>query len=128
EGQVIDMTDYSKVDFSPIIDASADEVVTESFVRDVALPSGGTLALITLDNGRDYTRPNTLGPRTLQGLGAVLDELAARAAAGEIKGVAVTGKQFIFAAGADLSKVSTLATKENALLMGQMGHYVLGKL
>ncbi|KAM9862492.1 3-hydroxyacyl-CoA dehydrogenase NAD-binding domain-containing protein [Leucobacter sp. BZR 635] len=121
------MTDYSKIDFSPIIDASADEVVTESFVRDVPLPSGGTLALITLDNGRDYTRPNTLGPRTLQALENVLDALTQRAAAGEIQAVAVTGKQFIFAAGADLSKVSTLATKENARLMGQYGHRVLGK-
>ena len=121
------MTDYTRIDFSPIIEASADEVVTESYVRDVALPSGGILALITLDNGRDYTRPNTLGPRTLQGLGAALDALAARAAAGEIKAVGVTGKQFIFAAGADLSKVSTLATRENALLMAQYGHHVLGK-
>ncbi|GAA1564615.1 Fatty acid oxidation complex subunit alpha [Leucobacter aridicollis] len=121
------MTDYSKIDFSPIIEASADEVVTESYVRDVKLPSGGTLALITLDNGRDYTRPNTLGPRTLQGLERVLDELTTRASAGEIQAVAVTGKQFIFAAGADLSKVSTLATKDNARLMGQYGHRVLGK-
>ena len=121
------MTDYSKIDFSPIIDASADEVVTESFVRDVALPSGGTLALITLDNGRDHTRPNTLGPRSLQALDKVLDRQQARAAAGEIAAVAITGKQFIFAAGADLSKVSALATRENALLMGQYGHHVLGK-
>jgi 3-hydroxyacyl-CoA dehydrogenase/enoyl-CoA hydratase/carnithine racemase len=122
------MTDYSKIDFSPIIDASADEVVTESYVRDVALPSGGALALITLDNGRDHTRPNTLGPRTLQGLERVLDEQRDRAAAGEIRAVAVTGKPFIFAAGADLSKVSTLATEQNARLMAQYGHRVLGKL
>lgn len=121
------MTDYSKVDFSPLIEASADEVVTESFVRDVALPSGGTLALITIDNGRDHTRPSTLGPRTLQGLSETLDALSARASAGEISAIAITGKPFIFAAGADLSKVSTLATPENARLMAQFGHYVLGK-
>ncbi|QIM18478.1 3-hydroxyacyl-CoA dehydrogenase [Leucobacter coleopterorum] len=121
------MTDYTKIDFAPLLAASADEVVTESFVRDVALPSGGTLALITLDNGRDYTRPNTLGPRTLDALGKVLDEQKARAAKGEIKAVAVTGKQFIFAAGADLSKVSTLATPANARLMAQFGHHILGK-
>ena len=47
------MTDYSKIDFSPLIDSSEDEVVTEAFVNDVPLPSGGTLALITLDNGHD---------------------------------------------------------------------------
>lgn len=122
------MTDYSKIDFSALIEASADEVVTESFVRDVTLPSGGTLALITLDNGRDHTRPNTLGPRSLQALETAVDEQRLRAAKGEIVALAVTGKQFIFAAGADLSKVSTLASKENALLMAQYGHHVLGKL
>ena len=86
------------------------------------------MALITLDNGEDYTRPNTLGPLTLHELNDVLDELTARAAAGEIKAVGITGKQFIFAAGADLSKVSTLANRENAKLMVQYGHWVLGKL
>ncbi|WP_167142303.1 3-hydroxyacyl-CoA dehydrogenase NAD-binding domain-containing protein [Canibacter zhoujuaniae] len=121
------MTDYTKIDFSPLIEASADEVVTEAYVRDVKLNSGKTLALITLDNGHDHSRPNTLGPRTLAGLGSTLDELRARAAAGAIDGVAVTGKPWIFAAGADLSKVGSLATRENALLMAQMGHYVLGK-
>lgn len=121
------MTDYTTINFGPLLAAAEDEVITESFVRDVALPSGGTLALITLDNGRDHTRPNTLGPRTLEALGKVLDDQAARAAAGEIRAVGITGKPFIFAAGADLSKVSTLATRENARLMAQYGHHVLGK-
>ena len=122
------MTDYSTIDFTPLLTAAEGEVVTEAFVRDVALPSGGTLALVTLDNGHDYTRPNTLGPRSLESLGRALDELRARAAAGEIRAVAVTGKPFIFAAGADLSKVSTLANRENARLIAQYGHFVLGKL
>lgn len=121
------MTDYTKIDFSPLLQAAEGEVVTHSFVRDVALPSGGTLALITLDNGADYTRPNTLGPLTLHELDGVLDAQSTRAAAGEIQAVAVTGKQFIFAAGADLSKVSSLATEQNARLMAQYGHHVLGK-
>lgn len=122
------MTDYTTIDFSPIIDAAEDEVITESYVRDVALPSGGTMALITLDNGHDHTRPNTIGPRTLQKLDTVIEELRSRVKAGEIQGVGITGKPFIFAAGADLSKVSTLATRENALLIAQYGHHVLGKL
>ncbi|MDO4241755.1 MAG: 3-hydroxyacyl-CoA dehydrogenase NAD-binding domain-containing protein [Microbacteriaceae bacterium] len=121
------MTDYTTIDFTPLIEASADEVVTEALVRDVALPSGGVLALITLDNGRDYKRPNTLGPRTLQGLGETLDQLKTRAASGEIATVAITGKPWCFVAGADLSKVGSLATVENALLMAQLGHFVLGK-
>ncbi|MGO4244605.1 hypothetical protein AB4028_11775, partial [Janibacter sp. RAF20_2_2] len=41
------------------------EVVTRALVQDVQLPAdGGTLALITLDNGHDHTKPNTFG-RTL---------------------------------------------------------------
>src|SRR5690554_1602390 len=122
------MTNYNSIDFSPLIEASADEVLTESFVQDVQLPSGGAMALITLDNGRDHTRPNTLGPRSLQALDTVIEAQRARAARGEIVALGITGKQFIFAAGADLSKVSELATRENALLMAQYGHHVLGKL
>ncbi len=39
------------------------EVVTRALVRDVELPYGtGTMALITLDNGSDHTRPNTFNP------------------------------------------------------------------
>ncbi len=86
-----------------------DEVVTHSRVRDIPLPSGKTLALITLDNDRDHTRPSTLGPITLLELSDVLDQLKERAARKEIDAVGVTGKQFIFAAGADLSKVSETA-------------------
>jgi 3-hydroxyacyl-CoA dehydrogenase/enoyl-CoA hydratase/carnithine racemase len=122
------MTDYTTIDFSPLVDISSDEVVTHSFVRDVTLPSGKTLALVTLDNGRDHTRPNTLGPLTLLELRDTLDSLRARAAAGEIAGVAITGKPFILAAGADLSKVRDIPSREVASLLPQLGHQVLGGL
>ncbi|WP_350349752.1 3-hydroxyacyl-CoA dehydrogenase NAD-binding domain-containing protein [Agromyces sp. G08B096] len=122
------MTDYSKIDFSELAAMSDDEVVTHSYVRDIRLPSGNVLALITLDNGRDHTRPSTLGPVTLLELNDRLDELAARAKAGEIQAVAITGKPYFLAAGADLSKVSEIPSREVALKMGQLGHFVLGKL
>ncbi len=122
------MTDYTKIDFSALTAMSDDEVVTHSYVRDVPLSEGRTLALLTLDNGRDHTRPNTLGPATLIEYGKTLDTLAERAARGEIHAVAVTGKPFILAAGADLSKVSEIPSREVALRMGQLGHHVLGKL
>ncbi|MCB1240656.1 MAG: 3-hydroxyacyl-CoA dehydrogenase, partial [Tetrasphaera sp.] len=58
------------------------EVVTRSIVQDVILPGGaGTLALVTLDNGFDHTKPNTFGPATLVQLQAVVDGLRARAEA-----------------------------------------------
>ncbi|MGO2096153.1 MAG: 3-hydroxyacyl-CoA dehydrogenase NAD-binding domain-containing protein [Candidatus Microbacterium stercoravium] len=122
------MTDYSTIDFSDLEKASVDEVITHSLVRDVNLPSGRTIALITLDNGRDHTRPNTLGPLTLRELGDTLDALAERAAKGEIDAVAVTGKPYIFAAGADLSQISALSSRDLALKIAQRGHQVLGKL
>ncbi|TXK17826.1 3-hydroxyacyl-CoA dehydrogenase [Homoserinibacter sp. GY 40078] len=122
------MPDYSSSDFAKLAALDPDEIVTHSYVRDVALPSGRTIALLTLDNGRDHTRPNTLGPATLLELGDRLDELAARAAAKEIDGVAIIGKQFILAAGADLSKVGAIPDRETGLLMAQLGHRTLGKL
>jgi len=114
--------------FARLADLSKDEVITHSFVRDVPLSQGRTLALITLDNGKDHTRPNTLGPATLLGFARVLDEQKERATAGEIHGVAVTGKPFIFAAGADLSKVSEIPDRETGKQMAQLGHWSLAKL
>ncbi|WP_353828341.1 3-hydroxyacyl-CoA dehydrogenase NAD-binding domain-containing protein [Agromyces sp. SYSU T0242] len=122
------MTDYTKIDFTELAGMFDDEVVTHSYVRDIPLSEGRTLALVTLDNGRDHTRPNTLGPNTLLEYAATLDRLTERAAAGEIHAVAVTGKPFILAAGADLSKVSQLPNREAGLRIAQLGHHALGKL
>jgi 3-hydroxyacyl-CoA dehydrogenase/enoyl-CoA hydratase/carnithine racemase len=119
---------FSAADFDGLLELSGDEVVTHSFVREVPLTGGRTLALVTLDNGRDHTRPNTLGPVSLLELAAVLDSLRDRATRGEIAAVAVTGKPFILAAGADLSKVSDVPSREFARKMAQIGHWTLGKL
>ncbi|WP_322409167.1 3-hydroxyacyl-CoA dehydrogenase NAD-binding domain-containing protein [Microbacterium invictum] len=122
------MTDYTEIDFSPLSALSGDEVVTHSPVSDIRLPSGMVLALITLDNGRDHTRPNTLGPATLTELGATLDTLQKRADAGEIDAVGITGKQYILAAGADLSDITKVDSRDTARLVAQLGHHVLGRL
>ena len=114
--------------FDRLKELSTDEVVTHSYLRDIALPGGGTLALITLDNGRDHTRPNTLGPSSLLEFAEALDTQKGRAAKAEIVGVAVTGKPFIFAAGADLSKVSDIPDHATAKQMAQLGHWAFGKL
>ncbi|MET1043347.1 MAG: 3-hydroxyacyl-CoA dehydrogenase NAD-binding domain-containing protein [Microbacteriaceae bacterium] len=107
---------------------SDEEVITHSYVRDVPLSGGKTLALVTLDNGRDHTRPNTLGPETMLEFASTLDTLADRASRGEIAAVAVTGKPFILAAGADLSQVGDIQSRDIGLQLGQLGHHTLGKL
>jgi 3-hydroxyacyl-CoA dehydrogenase/enoyl-CoA hydratase/carnithine racemase len=122
------MTDYDALDFAPLLALAEDEVVTHALVRDVRTPSGKNIALITLDNGLDYKRPNTLGPRTLEELDGVLVDLRARASRREIDAVAITGKQFILAAGADLSKVNTVPSVAVAKLLAQQGHRTLGRL
>jgi 3-hydroxyacyl-CoA dehydrogenase/enoyl-CoA hydratase/carnithine racemase len=99
------------------------ERVTHSLVRDVELPGGqGTLALVTLDNGLDHTKPNTLGPEGMAELTAALSGLQARAAAGELAAVAVTGKPYYLAAGADLLGVGAVTSREQALELGRSGH------
>ena len=119
---------YAGIDFSDLVALDPDEVVTHSYVRDVPMPSGRTIALLTLDNGRDHTRPNTLGPNTMLELAATLDALRERARKGEIHAVAVTGKQYILAAGADLTRAGEIPSRDVALKMAQLGHMTYAKL
>jgi 3-hydroxyacyl-CoA dehydrogenase/enoyl-CoA hydratase/carnithine racemase len=98
-----------------------EEVVTKALLREVDLsPFGfnGTLSLITLDNGLDHTRPNTLGPKSLQELDAALT--AALDSGSDA--IAITGKPFIFAAGADLSGLPFVTDKAQAVAIGKYGH------
>ena len=106
----------------------ADEVVTRALVRDVELPGGaGTLALITLDNGLDHTRPTTFGPRGLVALDAALDEIAAPRR--RWRRVGVTGKPFIFAVGADLNGVALHRRRASRRWRSaRLGHEVFRRL
>ncbi len=81
--------------------------------------------LITLDNGHDHSRPNTLGPRGLGELGAAIDAALAR---DDISAIAITGKPFILAAGADLSGLPKITEREQALAIARIGHAVFDKL
>jgi 3-hydroxyacyl-CoA dehydrogenase/enoyl-CoA hydratase/carnithine racemase len=104
---------------------AGDEVVTEAKLRFVELPyAAGTLALITLDNGLDHTRPNTFGPKSLAALNTALDEALSR---DDVAAIGVTGKPFILAAGADLSAVK-VSGPEDGRVLGQIGHAVFRKL
>src|SRR5574338_775456 len=105
------------------------EVVTRTPVQDVALPGdAGTLALITLDNGKDHTRPTTFGPEGIAGLQATLARLRERAEAGAVQAVAVTGKPFVFAVGADLSGVPYVTHREQAVGIARAGHRAFATL
>ena len=108
-------------------EGAPEEVVTNAVVRDVDLaPFGhkGTLSLITIDNGLDHTRPNTLGPASLASIDAAITEAISR----KPVAIAITGKPFIFAAGADLSALSFLTDRKQALAIGKLGHDVFRRL
>lgn len=99
------------------------ETVTHSYVQDVHLPhDAGVLALITLDNDLDHTKPTTLGPNTLIELGRTLEGLKERASRGELSAVAVTGKPHFLVAGADLSTVKSVDSEHLGRLMAELGH------
>jgi 3-hydroxyacyl-CoA dehydrogenase/enoyl-CoA hydratase/carnithine racemase len=81
--------------------------------------------LITLDNGRGLTRPNTLGPRGLGELNRALDTALAR---DDVAAIAITGKPFTLAAGADLTGFAKIVSRDQALAIAQIGHAVFDKL
>ncbi|MGW0587395.1 3-hydroxyacyl-CoA dehydrogenase NAD-binding domain-containing protein [Streptosporangium sp. NPDC002607] len=104
----------------------ADETVTRATVHDVELPQGaGTMALITLDNGFDHTKPSTFGPGGLTSLGEALDAIAGR---GDLAAVGVVGKPFVFAVGADLKGAALVSERDQALQIGRLGHEVFRRL
>ena len=106
--------------------AHADEVVTSALVRRVQLPGeAGILALITIDNARDHTRPTTFGPAGLAAIDTAIDEVAAMS---DIAAVAVTGKPFIFAVGADLSAIGLVNERGIIRDFGRLGHNVFRRL
>jgi 3-hydroxyacyl-CoA dehydrogenase/enoyl-CoA hydratase/carnithine racemase len=103
-----------------------DEVVTKAPVRFIDLTQGaGTLALITLDNGFDHTKPTTFGPQSLLNLDAAVDTALARE---DIVAIAVTGKPFIFAVGADLKVIQAGGSVAQAKEYFALGHSVFRKL
>lgn len=104
-----------------------EEVVTHALVRDIDLSAfggKGVMALITLDNGQDHNRPNTFGPQSVQALDAAITDAIGRKPAA----IAITGKPFIFAAGADLSALSFLTQRSQSLAIGKLGHDVFRRL
>jgi len=105
----------------------ADEVVTRSLVRYLEVPGvPGEIALITLENGHDHTRPSTFGPGGLRSLAEALDGIEAHSP--KVTAMAVTGKPFIFAVGADISGIGLIRDRSQALAIAQSGHQVYRRI
>ena len=83
----------------------------------------GPIALVTMDNGEDWQKPNTFGEAALRSAEAVLDQLRSR----DWRGLLLTGKPFVFAAGADIGEFGAIEP-ERARLGGRAGHELFGRI
>jgi 3-hydroxyacyl-CoA dehydrogenase/enoyl-CoA hydratase/carnithine racemase len=83
----------------------------------------GPVALVTVDNGADWRKPTTLGEDALRSLADVLGRLRTR----DWRGLVLTGKPLVFAAGADITQFPGI-TPERAREGGKAGHELFGRL
>jgi len=79
----------------------------------------GKIAIVTMDNGEDYKKPNSFGFGAMQSLNECMDRIEAQP---DVKAMMLTGKVFIFAVGADLTAVPDVKKREQALEIAQNGH------
>ena len=100
------------------------EAVTRFYNRYFRSP-GGKIAIMTMDNGLDYRKPNVFSEKALRCLDGALDELAKEP---DVKGLMITGKPYVFAAGADLGEVPFITSFEQGYAVGKIGHTVMKRI
>jgi 3-hydroxyacyl-CoA dehydrogenase/enoyl-CoA hydratase/carnithine racemase len=83
----------------------------------------GQIALVTMDNGEDWQKPNVFGPEALQSLAARLEELEGA----DWAGMVLTGKPFVFCAGADIDRFYGVSAEE-AREGSRAGHELFGRI
>jgi 3-hydroxyacyl-CoA dehydrogenase/enoyl-CoA hydratase/carnithine racemase len=83
----------------------------------------GALALVTIDNGEDHTKPTFFGRAALESLERLLPRLEER----DWAALVLTGKPFVFAAGADITEFPN-ATRELAIAGSRAGHELFGRI
>jgi 3-hydroxyacyl-CoA dehydrogenase/enoyl-CoA hydratase/carnithine racemase len=100
----------------------ADSPPTQFKLQKIATRAG-PVALVTMDNGADWQKPNTFGEQALRSLDEVLGRLRTR----DWRGLLLTGKPFVFAVGADIGEFGEI-TPERAREGGVAGHELFGRL
>src|SRR5205085_2689940 len=81
------------------------------------------IALVTIDNGEDHTKPTFFGRAALESL----EQLLPRLEDGDWAALVITGKPFVFAAGADVTQFPG-ATRELAVEGSRAGHELFGRI
>jgi 3-hydroxyacyl-CoA dehydrogenase/enoyl-CoA hydratase/carnithine racemase len=84
----------------------------------------GPIALVTIDNGEDHTRPTTLGRAAMESAARAIEQLES----GDWKAMVLTGKPFVFCAGADVDEFAQVASREDAVEGSRAGHELFGRI
>jgi 3-hydroxyacyl-CoA dehydrogenase/enoyl-CoA hydratase/carnithine racemase len=92
-------------------------------VTEFKLARCGDVALVTIDNGEEPTKPTFFGEAALESLERLLDKLES----GEFTAAVITGKPSFFAAGADISEFPGI-TRERAREGARAGHELFRRL
>jgi len=87
------------------------------------LARAGDVAVVTIDNGADHTKPTFFSRGALESLDRVLDELERT----EFEALVLTGKPFVFAAGADVTEFPDVSP-ELAREGSRTGHELFARL
>src|SRR5215210_4913370 len=84
----------------------------------------GPLALVTIDNGADHTRPTVFGRSAFESAQRLLAELED----GEWAAMVLTGKPFVFAVGADMTEFPKISSRQEAIEGSRAGHDAFGRI
>jgi 3-hydroxyacyl-CoA dehydrogenase/enoyl-CoA hydratase/carnithine racemase len=88
------------------------------------LRRAGDVALVTIDNGEDHTKPTVFGRSAFESLERLLPELERV----DFAALVLTGKPYVFAAGADITEFPLRATRELAVEGSRVGHELFGRI
>src|SRR6266851_401137 len=88
------------------------------------LQRAGELAIVTIDNGEDWTKPTVFGRAAMLSLAETLDELER----GDFSALVLTGKPFFFSAGADITEFPKLRDPGAAAAGSRAGHELFARI
>ena len=92
-------------------------------VTEFKLTRAGDVALVTIDNGEDWTKPTFFGEQALASLDRLLGELEGS----DFRAAVITGKPLVFAAGADITEFPDI-TRERAIEGARAGQELFGRI
>jgi len=84
----------------------------------------GPLALVTIDNGADHTKPTVFGRSAFESAQRLLAELEN----GDWVAMVLTGKPFVFAVGADMTEFPKISSRREAIEGSRAGHDAFGRI